>query len=99
MYASYIKSMFCQMTCWILVVVAILAVRGLHGLDNGLGLTPPMGWLTWERFRCNMDCDRDPDNCIRLIINAINLICTLLRNIDDHDYMYNFIKNFIKVNI
>lgn len=91
--------MFCQMTCWILVVVAILAVRGLHGLDNGLGLTPPMGWLTWERFRCNMDCDRDPDNCIRLIIYAINLICTLLRNIDDHDYMYNFIKNFIKVNI
>lgn len=61
----HINSFFLiKMTCWILVVVAILAVRGLHGLDNGLGLTPPMGWLTWERFRCNMDCDRDPDNCI-----------------------------------
>ncbi|MEE6508178.1 hypothetical protein FKM82_019618 [Ascaphus truei] len=23
-----------------------------------------MGWLAWERFRCNVDCDRDPKNCI-----------------------------------
>lgn len=35
-----------------------------NGLDNGLALTPPMGWLTWERFRCNTDCENDPDNCI-----------------------------------
>jgi len=34
------------------------------GLDNGLGLTPPMGWISWERFRCNTDCLNDPDNCI-----------------------------------
>ena len=27
--------------------------------------TPPMGWLTWQRFRCNIDCVNDPDNCIR----------------------------------
>jgi len=33
-------------------------------LDNGLGLTPPMGWLTWERFRCNTDCANDPQHCI-----------------------------------
>lgn len=35
-----------------------------YGLDNGLALTPPMGWLSWERFRCNTDCTNDPDNCI-----------------------------------
>ncbi|KAK6176936.1 hypothetical protein SNE40_015138 [Patella caerulea] len=23
-----------------------------------------MGWLTWERFRCNVNCTVDPDNCI-----------------------------------
>ena len=23
-----------------------------------------MGWMTWERFRCEIDCDADPDNCI-----------------------------------
>ena len=36
----------------------------IAGLDNGLSLTPPMGWLSWERFRCNTDCDQDPEFCI-----------------------------------
>lgn len=31
---------------------------------NGLALTPPMGWMSWERFRCNIDCANDPENCI-----------------------------------
>lgn len=34
-------------------------------LENGIARTPPMGWLSWERFRCNTDCDGDPENCIR----------------------------------
>jgi len=33
-------------------------------LENGLARTPPMGWLAWERFRCNTDCKNDPENCI-----------------------------------
>ncbi|CAH3109766.1 unnamed protein product [Porites lobata] len=39
-------------------------------LDNGLAKTPPMGWMDWERFRCNIDCTNDPENCIseRLIM-------------------------------
>ncbi|TMW46785.1 hypothetical protein DOY81_008135, partial [Sarcophaga bullata] len=36
----------------------------VQSLENGLARTPPMGWLSWERFRCNTDCDNDPDNCI-----------------------------------
>eukprot|EP01124_Arcella_intermedia_P032605 TRINITY_DN7633_c0_g1_i2.p1 TRINITY_DN7633_c0_g1~~TRINITY_DN7633_c0_g1_i2.p1 ORF type:complete len:398 (-),score=28.04 TRINITY_DN7633_c0_g1_i2:65-1258(-) len=44
--------LFCSF-CW-----------GVLGLDNGLGLRPPMGWMDWERFRCNVDCKNDPDNCI-----------------------------------
>ncbi|XP_071847407.1 alpha-N-acetylgalactosaminidase-like isoform X3 [Apostichopus japonicus] len=35
-----------------------------YGLQNGLARTPPMGWLSWERFRCNTDCDNHPDSCI-----------------------------------
>ncbi|XP_008418799.1 alpha-galactosidase A [Poecilia reticulata] len=35
-----------------------------EALDNGLALKPTMGWLHWERFMCNTDCDTDPDNCI-----------------------------------
>ena len=53
-----------NMNCFILIIVSLFAEL-LHGLDNGLARTPPMGWLTWERFRCNIDCDNDPENCIR----------------------------------
>ncbi|KAL7979458.1 hypothetical protein Chor_004616 [Crotalus horridus] len=33
-------------------------------LDNGLARTPPMGWLHWERFLCQTDCEREPRDCI-----------------------------------
>ncbi|CAG9128729.1 hypothetical protein JYU34_010077 [Plutella xylostella] len=45
-------------------VLWTVLVGGVWGLDNGLALTPPMGWLAWERFRCNTDCKNDPENCI-----------------------------------
>ncbi|XP_076862432.1 alpha-N-acetylgalactosaminidase-like [Brachyhypopomus gauderio] len=39
-----------------------------RALDNGLMKTPPMGWLAWERFRCDIDCDNDPQNCISEVL-------------------------------
>ena len=36
----------------------------IHPLDNGLARTPPMGWLSWLRFGCETDCQKEPDNCI-----------------------------------
>lgn len=46
------------------LVTITLAMQLTGALDNGLALTPPMGWLTWERFRCNTDCQNKPDTCI-----------------------------------
>ncbi|GAB1600014.1 alpha-N-acetylgalactosaminidase-like [Argonauta hians] len=46
------------------IVCIILLCHSAQSLENGLALTPPMGWLSWERFRCNIDCDNDPENCI-----------------------------------
>ena len=31
-----------------------------NALDNGLAETPPMGWLSWERYMCNTDCTNSP---------------------------------------
>jgi len=45
-------------------IVSALLPGGVAGLDNGLALTPPMGWLSWERFMCNTDCTGSPDSCI-----------------------------------
>ena len=33
-------------------------------LDNGLALTPPMGWMSWQRFKCDVDCRLHPKGCI-----------------------------------
>ena len=39
-----------------------LALGVVTGLDNGVARKPPLGWLSWQRYRCNMDCKNDPDN-------------------------------------
>lgn len=36
----------------VLLALAAVAVRGL---DNGAARTPPMGWMTWNHFRCTVD--------------------------------------------
>ena len=54
-------------------VLVVLLAGAAAGLENGLARTPPMGWLAWERFRCNTDCENDPHNCIRSVGKAMNL--------------------------
>lgn len=56
--------------------VLLTAVLSAQTLDNGLVRTPPMGWLSWERYRCNTDCENDPDNCIRccLLTSCFSLL-------------------------
>jgi hypothetical protein len=51
------------MKMWVLLSFILVSHLSL-GLDNGLALTPPMGWLSWERFGCNTDCSSFPDSCI-----------------------------------
>lgn len=49
-------------------LVAVFLCQNLSGVDalnNGLALTPPMGWMSWQRYRCIIDCDTYPDECIR----------------------------------
>lgn len=54
---------------------ALLSLANLAlTLENGLARTPPMGWLAWERFRCNTDCKNDPDNCIRWAPSSLDAV-------------------------
>ncbi|PAA71728.1 hypothetical protein BOX15_Mlig021709g1, partial [Macrostomum lignano] len=48
----------------LLTLLALLALKPACCLDNGVAMQPPMGWLTWQRFRCVTDCDTYPDTCI-----------------------------------
>ena len=65
-----------QMQYFCLVVILSSLVNLGSSLDNGLARTPPMGWLAWERFRCNTDCENDPHNCIseRLFMQMADLL-------------------------
>ncbi|XP_015282997.1 PREDICTED: alpha-N-acetylgalactosaminidase [Gekko japonicus] len=63
----------------LVVFVFILALASFcQALENGLMRTPPMGWLAWERFRCNIDCKNDPQNCIseKLFVEMANCLVT-----------------------
>ena len=35
-------------------VVTVTAATPAAALDNGLALTPPMGWNDWNAFGCNV---------------------------------------------
>ena len=41
----------------ILSVGILFCVPPAHALENGLALTPPMGWNSWNRFACNVNED------------------------------------------
>uniref|UniRef100_A0ABI7Y8K1 Alpha-galactosidase n=1 Tax=Felis catus TaxID=9685 RepID=A0ABI7Y8K1_FELCA len=46
------------------LALVLWSFPGARALDNGLAMTPTMGWLHWERFMCNVDCQEEPDSCI-----------------------------------
>ncbi|KAI6198577.1 Alpha-galactosidase [Aphelenchoides besseyi] len=46
------------------LVVLFSWVKIIEGLDNGLARTPPMGWMSWTRFFCQIDCTTHPNTCI-----------------------------------
>ena len=58
-------------TAWSVVIVSLLHSKVLATPGpgpNGLARTPPMGWMSWERFRCETDCAHYPDTCINEVL-------------------------------
>lgn len=53
-----------KMSFLINVLIVSLAIVHIQALDNGVALRPPMGWLSWARYACEVDCDKYPDICI-----------------------------------
>ncbi|MCU0512849.1 MAG: glycoside hydrolase family 27 protein [Anaerolineae bacterium] len=55
---------------WILLLLVLLAPgrpAPVQALDNGLALTPPMGWNSWYAFRCNVSSDLIRDQARALV--------------------------------
>jgi alpha-galactosidase len=47
----------CAFTTFWLLVAILPGVPSARGLENGLALTPPMGWNSWNRFACGVNED------------------------------------------
>lgn len=61
--SKYLLRLGCVLAFCFQVLVPC-GLPGAWGLDNGLAMTPTMGWLHWERFMCNVNCQEEPDSCI-----------------------------------
>lgn len=53
---------FLRFSCLLAVLAAIQPE--IRGLDNGLAKKPPMGWLSWVAFYCQVDCKTHPLKCL-----------------------------------
>ncbi|KAK4884297.1 hypothetical protein RN001_000568 [Aquatica leii] len=63
-------------SCELVVLLCCVFLPEIYALNNGLALTPPMGWMSWQRFRCLTDCNLYPDECIsdKLFRNMADLM-------------------------
>ena len=43
---------------------ALMTALTLSAAADKLALTPPMGWMSWEVFRCDIDCAKNPAMCV-----------------------------------
>jgi len=53
------------------------------GLDNGLGLTPQMGWSTWNHFGCEIDEQVIKDSADEIVNQGLKDLGYIYVNIDD----------------
>ena len=49
------------------IIISLIIISKINSLDNGLGLTPQMGWNTWNKFGCNIN-----ESLIRETIDFFN---------------------------
>jgi len=51
--------LFAKQSCWycLVVCIGVLSALPAKASDNGLAMTPPMGWNSWNKFGCNVSED------------------------------------------
>ena len=65
------------------IVLALLFLGKALALNNGLGLTPAMGWNSWNKFGCNIDETVIKSNARRMLDLGLDRAGYRYLNIDD----------------
>ena len=70
-------------TIFISLAVALLISTPSKALNNGLGLTPPMGWNTWNKYACNINEDIIRSNADKIVELGLSKLGYTYVNVDD----------------
>ena len=62
------------MSAYLKSLVYLAALGGVVALDNGLALTPQMGWNTWNHFGCDISEDTILNAAKALISNNLTAL-------------------------
>eukprot|EP00041_Stephanoeca_diplocostata_P029771 m.886676 g.886676 ORF g.886676 m.886676 type:complete len:412 (-) comp23628_c0_seq4:1741-2976(-) len=73
---------FKSLSLWMAVTVAVKSTD-VVALDNGAALTPPMGWSTWNKLRCNFNADRLLQEADHMVSSGMLAAGYTTLNIDD----------------
>ena len=69
------------MMCAVMFTIGVLLwVPSTTALQNGAAITPPMGWLSWQRYRCAIACaDATSKDCFneRLIKDTADAMVSM----------------------
>ena len=64
-------------------IFLFLLISLISSLDNGLGLTPQMGWNTWNKFQCNIEEKLIRDSIDALVSTGLKDLGYVYMNLDD----------------
>ncbi|XP_063897321.1 alpha-N-acetylgalactosaminidase [Helicoverpa armigera] len=70
-----IKGSSCNMfyfRCVLFILFFAFSLDKVDLLENGMALTPPMGWMSWGYYMCSTKCEEDEDKCLneKLILSV-----------------------------
>ena len=71
------------MSTQLLLTILTLVTSTVFALDNGLGLTPQMGWNSWNKFGCNITEDLIKETTELIIQLGLNEVGYTYVNLDD----------------
>lgn len=74
--------------CVVAVVLVSTCLNCSNALENGLARTPPMGWLSWERFGCQVDCNASLGECISADLYMTQARLLVDQGFQDAGYIY-----------
>ena len=71
------------MSTQLLLTILTLVTSTVFALDNGLGLTPQMGWNSWNKFGCNITEDLIKETTELIIQLGLHEVGYTYVNLDD----------------